>query len=256
MDMTVPLTPADRILVEGYFSLDMTAPESVRNTIVTTIDGVHLTERAMRRLNVGQPMELDLFEPMLQMLRKRDRRICEAHAEVNHERANYSYYMPSLYCSPSFWQALLADPERAATSEPFASEATCTTHRVYCTVKDFSSGQDDWKIVIIDLAAKTLYYLDPATRDHPDEILRGYEEKINRFLLVRLGDRRGDPWKFTSLPILSVYALKEDDFNGGMYVATILQYLSFNCPLAFTATDVNNARKKWAFWLLLKDLPS
>lgn len=252
------LSPPDEINVNRTLQIDHSIPEAEYDLPVVAFGSQVVSRRVLLSLDTAKPMTATLLNTMLELFRIREEVISKSHADINHDKAKYEYYKPSVFCPPDFLAALLNDPLSPELDQYFDIEPIVTIRRFYCVLKNVNSDRDDWKLVVIDIERKCFSLIDPATvvnnSDSSRQLISQLTEALNTFLGHHLGERRGDAWSIKSATSLTRYVPKEDDFNGGMYVITIIYYLLFDAPMVFNSCDIDKQRNKWVHWILLESL--
>jgi hypothetical protein len=260
------------LLILSKFVFPLAAGPDFANRLLVTIDNVSLNANAFRSFEVDHPIHLETILPVLALLRKRDIRIHNAHADINSQKPNYSYLKPSVFCGPQDFKMLLEDPTNQELQNRFTPDDFRTTRRMYFVLNSANNQTLGWTLLIIDFAEKCMYVFHSRAAFGDENIvvkLHSQEEallytmpqiveKVNEFLLVTMGaERRGLVWGFRySIPCLRFdYPLVTDHNNDGIAIFTILYLLVNQMSVVFKNEDLNVLRNTWAHWLLSEKLP-
>lgn len=267
------LSPSEQLSVEGKFHIPITAGSDVTNRILATINNqASVRGNAFRSLRPDCPVHFDLIGPVLELVRQRDIRIWNSHAEINSLRPTYKYYKPSAFCGIDDFKLLMSDPTSGELERLFRPDDYKTTRRMYFVLNNEADELAAWNLIVIDFEAHCFYLFDSRKKFNDasieitvktnDQQAQTYTKasiaaSINIFLENIMDERYGQPWEFKdSIACLLInYEPVVDNNNDGIAIFTILYFLVSHVSIIYPANDLAIFRMKWAFWLLAERLP-
>lgn len=237
------LDRVEQNLVNDKLSIVMTRDQL--QVPVCCVNGAPVSREVFADFSPGHTISEQLMETLLLLLRRRDYRIVQAYADKFRRAENYVARSKLLFYNPEFFRTI----QQEVVDLPDWNGV----HRVFVTLK--SPGFDDWSLLLIDVDAKNMWFIDP--RQPPDHALtvklQEYAEVMNR-LLTRMALNTSGPWRCERYPDQYFEALS-NDIDSGIYLFAIMYFLCAPCPLAFSAEDVVKLRSTFAYYLLTGDLP-
>jgi hypothetical protein len=140
-------------LLLSKFVFPLTAGPDFANRLLVTIDNVSLNGNAFRSFEVNHPIHLETILPVLSLLRKRDVRIYNAHADINLQK----HLKPSVSRGPQDFEMLLEDPTNQQLQNRFTPDDFRTTRRMYFVLNSANNQTLGWTLLIIYFAEKCMY---------------------------------------------------------------------------------------------------
>lgn len=220
------------------------------NQPVCQVNGNPVQKETFMEFEAGHMISERLMSAMLHLLSRRDFRVVQGYSDRYSRSPHYVAWRPSLYYNANFLRHL--QDAQHLLQWPNA-------YRVYIAVKSPDTNIDDWALLIVDISTRSLFYLDPRrpVYDPADQVmtqkLLEYETAINRILPI-CGLDATVPWRCALYPHQYFEPLN-NDCDSGMYVFTLMYFLSAPCPLAFKAVDIVKFRSSFAYFMLSGDIP-
>lgn len=263
------VSPTDRQAVDEVLREATSGVDTVRNRLISTInEREHITVDVFACLSTGQPVTKRLISGMLELFRQRDSRVADAHRSVNSSRTHYTLYHRSVFCGPDFLAELIENPESPQLLQYFDVNPL-TTKRAYCV--NCSSDGQGWQLFVIDFDSQCFFFFDPKNVDNrmtdvisvaavlsmEDREVSKQElcQSANTFVSTLALPNTAGGWRIRSPPFLTAFQSNEDDFNDGIYVLSMIYSCLIDAPMIFTMRDIDRMRYKWAFWLMVGELP-
>ena len=144
----------------------------------------------IRQLRPNFPLEDSLIDLYIHLFKNRDKRICDAHCEVNNRSNYYEKRKQSLFFSQSFFNLIKfeIDSENYMTQiRNFISDDLLNSdgsfikenvEEIYIIFRDDLISYD-WKLLIININKKKVYYIDPIYNSSDSENIIEVKTLIN-----------------------------------------------------------------------------
>lgn len=268
IDIHKRLTPIDFIHAERSLLYEVSGGDEVNNRVMCIVEGTEVRGNVLRTLRPAEQLHLEMANVVMQMFNARDDRIKQSCDDVNGGRRGFRPYKRSYYCGPHLFNHLMTDPLHSS----LPNNLTDGFH-LYFMIQTLVGTSSGWALIVVDIVHKAFYYFNPA-RAHsgdfepltvPSSDMEFFSltystaqinEALNQYLERAIGADRGEPWRCRPARTMVRFELNEDDFSGGLYVITILYYLSYNLPMVFRRSDIQSLRHSWVHWILLGMLPA
>lgn len=268
IDIHKRLAPIDFMHAERMLMYEISAGDEFNNRVICTVGGTEVRGNSLRTFRPAEQLNLEIVNVIVQLFNARDSRIKESSDDVNSDKRGYRPYRTSVYCEPQIFHNLMTDPFQSA----LPSDLTEVFH-VYFIIQTVVGTRSSWALIVLDTVRKAFYYFNP-TVDHSgnfdplsvpsrdaDLMSMTYSaaeiaDALNRYLDRALGADRGDPWRCRPAWTMVRFELNEDDFSEGLYIITIVYYLSYGLPMVFKRSDLQSLRHSWVHWVLMGALPA
>jgi hypothetical protein len=190
------------------------------------------------------------MEAILQLFRKRDKRIRVSYDDVNSQSHNFEPYKESLFCPTNTITYISEDNINILIPDILDWHKY---QRVYLPICKAATS-NCWMLIVIEIEEKKVYCINPTMNDSLiiQTLKETIKQKLNPFL-IQINNLFNN-FNFTIHPNLYFEPL-QNSFDSGIYIVSTIYYLAYNSPVYFKENDMIKTRFNFAYWLMNESLP-
>lgn len=252
-----PLVEGSQLLVDRVLApVDL---EELLDEFVCSINQTVVTRRILHSFRPATNIQKDAMVVLLELLRKRDNRICVAHRDVNHRRSSRSTHLPSIFCQCDTLSAMMQSPtDLAWLRNQISLDSWKAAWEIYLPIQ-LENGV--WNLLLIRTKDRKAFLFDPhydiSKSEHRERFgvtLNSYSSMLNTIMPeISAGATPNGSWQCEKFPF-EFYEVLENDFDSGLYVFMIMYFLAMDCPLYFEMRNMHHFRKLVVYSVLCEDL--
>jgi hypothetical protein len=258
--------------------------EEVLNKIKDT--NCSVTFKILRQFRPVKLLDSDCMYCVKELFRSRSEKIYNVHKQINGRKADYESVNPAkilklkqnLFFDCKTFRFILEYTDQLNDENFIANNwrrlfpgldydlnIFSNINRIYYLVKNSEDENiDDWRLLILDLTYKRLYFIDPkypnnlelieneAERGPLEEVMSGYKSALNNMWRAIFPNYDYENNLGGFICTIFPYQYQEvllNNFDSGVYVATILYFLVTDTPIYFRMEDCPHLRNFFAYWL-------
>ena len=188
---------------------------------------------------------------ILDLFRKRDDRICEAHKDVHYGEKHYAIFKNCLFIPQSFLFDLLKGTLNDGWVNFYNLSTFSKCHKAFCLYEK----EGVFSLVVLNITEKKIFLVDP--RLEPSLELPNSSKELLNMILTRLTAVQAsiqyefNDWSALTKAPNMYYENGPPEDNGIFHVLAVLYFLVVDVPVYYNRELIEIIRHNFAFWLLM-----
>ena len=246
------LTHANDFFVTSLVTAPLERDDS-GSTVVSSVDGVNVTRTIIRQLDIVGLIEEDCMSVVIALLCKRNDRIVTAYSDIHDSAPTFVRLKSNLFFQTNFFNFLNSEGIHAIDELKVLFPQLGQDSKMIGYICIVIKKDAYWDVLIICSETKTIQFIHHRPGD-TGAIKNRYEEVFNTFANQYFSSGVAVLWQCSYYSVTNLIELA-NDFDSGMLAIASLYYLAAESPITTKVCDLQNLRKKIAYWMLSEMLP-